>query len=252
VCSVYKDIPDTSGVYLITNTVTGKVYVGSARRMRPRLQAHRTTLRAGKHHSSLLQRAWDKYGEGAFVAAVIEECAESDLRTREQLAIDARGASDRERGYNLNPNTAPGRGLPHREETKRKIGAANRGKGGSSRRGIPRPAHVVEAMRPRFFTGHPSRDVMEAAWAASRGNSFHLGHTHSDDVRARMSEKTRGEKHPRAVLTEDAVREIREARGHRGMPRILADKFGVSLSTVYETQRGRYWRHVGSPLEASA
>lgn len=248
---MYQSIPNVAGVYLITNTVTGKVYVGSARRMRARIQRHRSQLIAGSHHSALLQRAWTKYGEAEFSASIIGLCEVGELRAMEQSAIDARGAADRGRGYNLNPSAAPGRCMPHSEETKRRIGAGNKGKGGALRSGWKQPPHAVEIVASRYRFVGPPKHVMEAAWAASRGNSFHRGYRHDDETRTRMSEKTRGELHPRARLTDEAVHEIRAARGRRGMPRILADRFGVSLSTIYETQRGRYWRHIG-PTEVAS
>jgi group I intron endonuclease len=241
---MYESIPNVAGVYLITCTVTGKVYVGSARRMRSRIQRHRTQILAGEHHSSLLQRAWDKYGASSFVASVIEVCEVSVLRAREQGEIDARGAAERERGYNINPSAAPGRCMPHREETKRKIGAANRGKGGASRRGIPRPVHVVEAMAGRLRGTRPPQHVMEAAWAASRGNRFHLGHRHDAATRARMSEKTRGERHPRAVLTEGTVREVRRLRADGMSGPAIARRFGVHNSSIYLVLNGKTWRHL--------
>jgi group I intron endonuclease len=242
--------PNAAGVYLIANKATGKVYVGSARRIRSRLQSHRTKLRAGEHHSVLLQRAWDKHGEQVFVASVLVLCDVAELRDREQLAIDAYGAADRDHGYNLNPKTVPGRCLPHSEETKRKIGAGNKGKGGR-RSQLGRPLAPGSRAALRHDKGvAPSRKCQEAAWAASRGNKYHLGHTHDAATRERMSEKTRGSRHPKSVLSEDAVREIRASVGQRGAVAVLAKKFGVSMSTVYETRRGRYWKHIGAQEKA--
>lgn len=58
------------GIYLITNSVTGTVYVGQARNIRRRWESHRHYLVRGLHHNSYLQRAWAKYGEASFVFAV--------------------------------------------------------------------------------------------------------------------------------------------------------------------------------------
>ncbi len=50
-----------------------------------------------------------------------------------------------------------------------------------------------------------------------------------------------GERHGRAKLTEDAVREIRTStESHR----VLADRFGVSRSMVGQAKRGLFWKHV--------
>lgn len=57
-------------------------------------------------------------------------------------------------------------------------------------------------------------------------------------------ELARGEANPAAVLTDDAVRDVR-LRASRGEPRqMIADTYGVSSSTVGLIIRGKTWRHV--------
>ena len=55
-----------SGIYLIENTVNGKVYVGSAVNFNERFRVHNYYLSRGSHHSPKLQYAWNKYGEKSF------------------------------------------------------------------------------------------------------------------------------------------------------------------------------------------
>jgi group I intron endonuclease len=62
-------------VYAIENTVNNRCYIGSATDYKSRWNAHRSSLRRGKHHSFILQRAWDKYGEDAFAFKVLVICA---------------------------------------------------------------------------------------------------------------------------------------------------------------------------------
>lgn len=59
------------GIYTVTNTVSGTVYVGQARNIRKRWEVHRSTLGSGKHRNGYLQRAWNKYGADAFHFEVI-------------------------------------------------------------------------------------------------------------------------------------------------------------------------------------
>lgn len=55
------DIPPAIAfVYEIRHVDSGKRYIGSTVRWPDRWKEHRAALRAGKHHSVLLQRAWDK------------------------------------------------------------------------------------------------------------------------------------------------------------------------------------------------
>lgn len=67
------DMVVVSGIYTITNTINGKVYVGSSINVHSRWHHHRTYLRQGKHVNPKLQNAWNKYGESAFVFAILEE-----------------------------------------------------------------------------------------------------------------------------------------------------------------------------------
>ena len=49
-----------SGVYQILNVTTNKRYIGSSKNIVKRLKDHIKSLHSGKHHSILLQRAWNK------------------------------------------------------------------------------------------------------------------------------------------------------------------------------------------------
>lgn len=78
-----------TGIYAITCLPTGKQYVGSAVRFASRWSVHRHQLRRGTHHSIILQRAWDKYGESRFVFEVLEGVDDVKvLLEREQHYID--------------------------------------------------------------------------------------------------------------------------------------------------------------------
>lgn len=69
--------PRVSGVYAITNTVTGEQYVGSARDIRTRWATHHRLLRRGRHISNL-QRAWNTYGAPQFRLDVLESVTRLD------------------------------------------------------------------------------------------------------------------------------------------------------------------------------
>ena len=62
-------LPYVSGIYVIRNLVTGKIYVGSAVIIGKRVYEHRRLLMLGTHGNRLLQRAWAKYGSDAFQLA---------------------------------------------------------------------------------------------------------------------------------------------------------------------------------------
>ena len=77
-----------SGIYIITNAMTGSQYVGSAVNFNKQWATHIRDLKKGSHHSRYLQRAWDLYGEDAFEFDVILRCAPDRCIVHEQEEID--------------------------------------------------------------------------------------------------------------------------------------------------------------------
>lgn len=115
-----------SGIYIIVNVKSNKVYIGQAQNISKRWGYHRRGLKHSKHANRHLQAAWNKYGEEAFVFKVLEYCAIEQLDEREQHYLDTympKGIC-----YNLAPEVGTTRGKPCNEETKIKIGKANKGR----------------------------------------------------------------------------------------------------------------------------
>lgn len=118
-----------SGIYVIRNKQNGKVYIGSSKNIRSRVNSHYSALKRGAHCNRHLQGAWDEYGEQSFEDEILEICPEPELLQREQYWITAMNVTDQQVGYNLSKDTtAPMRGLAFSAETKAKISKANKGK----------------------------------------------------------------------------------------------------------------------------
>jgi len=101
------------GIYEIKNKVTGKSYIGSSKQIEKRWDQHLQALEKGRHHSILLQRAWNKYGRSYFEFKVKEECGEEQLLEREQYYLDL------EPEYNIGSQASGGDNLsnhPNKEE----------------------------------------------------------------------------------------------------------------------------------------
>lgn len=87
-----------SGVYVITNSVSAKVYVGSSKDIDARFKRHMRELEEGRHHNSRMQNDFNIYGPKVFSMSLLEEI-ESDLKNREDFYIkelDAKAS-----GYNI-------------------------------------------------------------------------------------------------------------------------------------------------------
>lgn len=77
-----------SGIYVIVNTKTGKLYIGQTQSLKHRWQHHRSNLRIKKHRNNHLQHAWNKCGEKAFRFQVLEYCPIEKLDEREQYWLN--------------------------------------------------------------------------------------------------------------------------------------------------------------------
>jgi len=54
-------------LYIITNKVNGKKYIGKTNDINRRITRHFIDLKRGNHHSHKLQRAFNKYGKDNFI-----------------------------------------------------------------------------------------------------------------------------------------------------------------------------------------
>ncbi len=79
------------GVYCIRHLESGKLYIGSAAGnggITKRWSNHMSDLILDRHPNQKLQRAWNKYGQYAFIFEVLLYCNPQDCLTNEQNAID--------------------------------------------------------------------------------------------------------------------------------------------------------------------
>lgn len=81
-------IPRTSGIYVMSNTKSGKVYIGQSQDLKERWLGHKSSLRRNVHRNGYLQNAWNKYGAKVFKFSVLEYCPIEKLDEREQYWLD--------------------------------------------------------------------------------------------------------------------------------------------------------------------
>lgn len=75
-----------SGVYSITNNVTGELYIGSSKNIKQRWYNHKCCSSWKKQPNFKLYKDMAQYGLGNFIFEVLEET--SSIREREQYWID--------------------------------------------------------------------------------------------------------------------------------------------------------------------
>lgn len=178
-----------SGIYAIRNTISGKLYVGSAVHLKNRWKSHRSNLTLNKHHSEKLQRAWNKYGSDAFVFEVLEIVpGKQCLVEREQHWIDAHNTF--KIGYNCCPIAGSTLGVKLSIETRARMSASRqnmsqetRAKMSAAHIGQKMPDHV-KAILVASIKGKPQSPEQRAKLSAFR-KSF-VGWTHSEATKQKI------------------------------------------------------------------
>lgn len=118
-----------TGVYAITNIENGHRYIGSATSLKKRWREHTRQLSEGRHHSRYLQRAWNRYGSDSFTFRPILFCERQMLIPYEQAAMDAYAPE-----YNIVPIAGSQLGYRHTPESLKKMRESHLGRP-SSRKG---------------------------------------------------------------------------------------------------------------------
>ena len=117
-----KKITDNrKGIYLITNVINKKQYVGSSFNVYYRMQNHRCRLAKNNHKNPKLQNGYNKYGLSKFAFTILEFVEDKDkLLEREQYYIDLLKP-----WYNILQFAGNVSGLKHTPETIQKCIAAS-------------------------------------------------------------------------------------------------------------------------------
>lgn len=112
-----------SGIYVIINIITSKIYIGSAVNLSHRRHTHLSALKLKKHKNRYLQSSYNKYGEHCFIFKVIEYVDNKEsLINREQFWINQ--FDFKKELYNLSPTAKNCLGVKRSNETKLKLSIA--------------------------------------------------------------------------------------------------------------------------------
>lgn len=200
------------GIYQIKNLVNGKVYIGSAVNFKKRWDHHKFRLKKGNHHSSHLQRSWEKYGGNVFIFEIIETVEDKEnLLQREQYYLDKYESYNHTKGYNICPKAGTTLGVVCSDETKRKISEVKKGK------------------------------------LKGEDNPFY-GKKHTTEVKEKMSELKKnivGEKHSKSKTTNEQAKQVKILlRDTSLLMREIAEIVGVSFNVVSNIKRGHSWTHI--------
>lgn len=123
---IYKDNEKKSGIYRLSNYITGKSYIGSSISLTGRFSIYYSTKAMQKklsEGSSAIYGALIKYGYSNFNLDILEYCEPNLLIEREQYYIDLLKPQ-----YNILKIAGNRLGSKQSEETKAKMSISNKGK----------------------------------------------------------------------------------------------------------------------------
>jgi group I intron endonuclease len=182
------------GIYIFTNLVNGKVYVGETMNMKRRMKEHR-----GKSSDQVISRAIRKYGSGNFNLYIeyLPNFEKKDLLKFEEELITKFNCLV-PNGYNVCESGRDCTGTTLTQEAKDKISKANKGKVRSkeqrmrisqSKTGIP--IHSEESRKKLSEAGSKRRHTEESKQKISKGN---MGKKMSFEARVKLSKAKKGQK----------------------------------------------------------
>lgn len=108
-------------IYLLTNKVNGKIYVGQSKDFDQRWRHHKASVRNNKP-TQIVHHAMIKYGLDNFIFEVIFSCqTQDDINWAEEYFIKYYDSRNTDKGYNI---TNGGSVAPKTEEWKQKVSQA--------------------------------------------------------------------------------------------------------------------------------
>ena len=216
------------GVYKISNTLSGRYYIGYSTNINRRFTVHRNKLKQNYHDNIFLQRAYNLDGEDKFVYEIIHICdTEEDAKEIElQYLTDL---SIREELYNLNFNNSGGDLLTHhpdKEKIREKIlksQAENMSKLSSEER---KQKYGKYGERNGMYGKTHTDEIRKKLSDTHKGNTYCKGKKASDKTRQKLSENAKlkiGEKNPfyGKHHSEETIQKIKEKGKGRLPPNII-------------------------------
>jgi len=235
-----------SGIYLIKNILNNKIYVGSSVNIDKRWKEHKNHLKERKHHSVLLQRAWDKYGEQSFLFEILEEVSNPEhLLAYEQVYLDYYKSYEIDRGYNICKIAGSHLGIKRSEETRKKLSEAAKNRNEETRKKL-REANVGKKHSEQ--TKQKLREVRQNLSEETRKKLSEAAKNRNEETRKNMSEAQKG-KVPwnKGKQTSDQTKSILSERKEKTKKKVekICPETGivVEYKSLKDAERDGYHRY---------
>jgi len=188
-----------TGIYKITNTITGMMYIGSTTvSFRKRWQQHLLSLNKGIHYNLYLQNSWTLHGEESFFFEILEICKPINCLVREDFYIQQYSFSQL---YNNRPLASNNFGFRCSDETKKKMSEAQLGKRhtdeAKKRMSIAKTGRIMpDEQKANLSAKNKGRKKPDGFGAnisrLKTGNKYCLGKECSQETRNKIAEANKG------------------------------------------------------------
>lgn len=163
----------TSGVYKITNLITGKYYVGSSYHCKERWKEHLKELKGGYHKNKHLLNSFQKYREENFKFEIIHSLPEKEAREKEQWYID----NFYDDMYNISKLAGGGDLISYHPDRENII------------------FRMTESVKQRYEVMSESDKEKQWGYLKTKGNPMQ-GRRHTEESRKKMSQSSVGKPSP--------------------------------------------------------
>lgn len=176
--AILKDNAGKAGIYMLTNKLTGDIYVGQSIDLRKRFLNYFNLSYLNRRNELIICRAIIKYGYSKFSVTILEYCDKCDLDIREQHYFDTLNPK-----YNIQKIAGgSSKGLILSEETKNKISKALKG---------------IYVGEKAYWYGRTMSDATKEILSSNRKGELNplYGKSHSEETKELMRQKALGRKY---------------------------------------------------------
>jgi predicted GIY-YIG superfamily endonuclease len=223
------------GIYKITNTVNGKVYIGQSWNIQQRIYDHRSKPRVHNEH---LEYAIKKYGLHSFtfeiLKSMLDTITQEELDIEEIEAIKQYKSLDRAYGYNIRAGGSRG---SNSTQTKQKMSIAQTGKKHSvdtikklsisQTRRYENPEEIK-----KLSLAHIGQKVSEET--RKKYSAVQIGHIVSDATREKIRNALQGR-----VMSQGQRLKISQAKKGVAQSAELKEKRSMAMKAYYSSSIAR-------------
>lgn len=204
-----------SGVYMLTNTTTGNIYVGQSTDLSKRFIKYFCLSYIKSKESLIISRALIKYGYTNFSVSILEYCDKSHLIQREQYYLDKLNPE-----YNILKIAGSSRGYKHSQDSKDKKSKALKG-------------IYIGIKSPLYGKTHTEETKKKMSLQKKGINNPLYGRTHNDNTKEILKNKAINRKH--------SIETINKISKSHGNPVNIYEKFNSEgfklIGTFFSARR---------------